>query len=206
MVPKINLLLGVEVADAAKMQTIMQNLEKHIETRLGQSMGNPAGTPGSTAPANPRFQEVGPMRVRALDSVMPGISPCYILKDDMLLASLNVESLQAGLQGAASAGDTLANDGLYRDMTRLAGTDKIYDYSVVDVPRIINQLVLPFALPLLNTQMPQVNPQQIGQMLVQTVAPIGRVAILDGDQSGIHVSYINVRMQPAPDVAPRTQP
>src|SRR6185312_7613998 len=94
-------------------------------------------SPGAMDPnAPPReFQTIqaGSAQIRTLPIGLYDLAPSYALTPDMLIFSINLGSVKTALSRLSGASPSLTSGGGYADLTRTAGTNKLYSYTQTDI-------------------------------------------------------------------------
>lgn len=194
MAPTVDLLVGVEVRDQAKMKQVMAKFEAYVEGQLG-GMGAVPGAAQGAAPA--KFQTVAG-GVRTFDTGQPTLRPSYAMTADYLVLGLSPESVQAALARVSGRQASAHNSPAFIELKTLARTDKIYSYAVVDVKQATQSILMPMASMMMLSnpgKMTVEDQQQITALLTQVLPMIGTASSIETVQDDLALGYFKLKMQ-----------
>ncbi len=193
--PSVDLVLGAEVADEAKMQTVITKVEALLQQAFaGMSMMMQGQTGADAAPQGPQFttMNVEGVDVRTITTGLPGLSPSHASVDGYWVISPSLEGLQAALARKRS-GQDVSTSPIYNELAGRAGDDPRLSYSEVNIARIL-LAVMPMISPYLgDTSDPDTAK---GLSFVNDVmSRVGSMASTDVLVDGMNKSYIKVQFQ-----------
>ena len=192
-VPSLDMVIGLRVNDATKMQTVLEKLENYLVSQVGRlAMGGGEQGQGQV----PQFQTVPHEKatIRTLPMGFPGVSPTLARHGEYVLISLNPESIRHSLERFEGKTLSIKSTPLFQELSQhIAPSDPRYTYNVVDFTALANA-IRP-VIPMLAYQMPQLNPTQLGNMLDLIVARIGTISSIMTRENGVPVEYVRVKMQ-----------
>lgn len=188
--PAVDVVLGVEVRDAAKMKAVMDKFEKFLEKQIG-GMG---GGQGDSA----KFATIpGPTPIRTLNTGQPMLSPSYALTKNYLLFSINTDAVTAALGRGAGQQQSAASSPIFGELKAIAGTDQIYSYSVIDVRQATQTVLMP-AMSMVILAAPGkltlTQQQVITAILTQILPKVGTAASMETIKDGLAMGYFKIKM------------
>lgn len=190
----VDLVVGVEVRDEAKMKALLAKFESTVESRLGGMA--PAATDPNAPAAPPKFHAI-PGGIRTFSTGSPMLSPSYALQGKYLLLSINAESLQAALGRAKNPQPAAVAEPAFAELAKLAGSDQIYSFTVMDVRQLAQKVLSPvMGIVLLSGggKMPVEQQQMLMAVLTQVMPKIGTAAALETVQNGLARGYFKLKM------------
>ena len=197
----IDAVLGAEMRDVDKMKAVMGKLEKYLERMAAERQPAPSADPQGpvAAPAAPKFKNlpVGGLQIRSLDLGQPWLSPSYVMTDQYVLVAPNPESLRAALGRLAGKQPSIQSSPFFGELKSVAGTDRLYSYSMIDVAQVANRVATPFLamLPLLGNQASAASQQQLTQIVTQVLPHLGTAVSVETGKGGVSVGYLWIKMQ-----------
>lgn len=190
LIPLVDMLLGCEVRDGAKMAMVMKKIEAKVEELVQGMM--PLSQPGQAATG---FQttKVGEAEVRCLSFGMPGISPGYSLHKGYLIVGLTAESIGQAIQRAGGSSPSVIQGDQYQRLHNVAGTNDLYSFSSLDLGQVAT-ILQPY-MPLLAQSMGPVQAQLANQVVSDVLPRMGRVTSLETQENGLFAGYVTVEMR-----------
>lgn len=182
MVPMIDLVIGLQVKDEAQMRNVLTKLETFLQSRVPPPMVMQPDAQGQP-PAAPTFTDkpMAGVTARTLDVGLYGLSPSYALNKGYAVISLTASGLEAALTRMGGQQTSIVGTPAFTQVAA-KGTESIYSYSLVDLSRIVQGIITPYA-PMLMAQNPQ-DAALFGQVTTLVLSRFGAASAterLDGD-------------------------
>jgi hypothetical protein len=119
------------------------------------------------------------------------------MTDQYVLLAPNPESLRGALDRLAGKQPSIQSSPFFGELKSVAGTDRLYSYSMVDAAQVVSKVAAPFLamLPLLNNQASAASQQQLMQIVTQVLPHLGTAVSLETGKGGVSAGYVWVKMQ-----------
>jgi hypothetical protein len=191
-IPVIDLVIGLQVKDEAKMKVVLGKLETWLAGMAPPPITTATPAPdGSTPPpATAAFKtsKTPNGEIRTLDTGIPGLSPSYAMQKGFVIIGLGAPSIESTLTRLATrANDTSA----FKALSNAGG---VYSSSTIDLPGIIAKIVVPY-MPIVMSQAPNMNLQKTMQFINQVVVHAGTMSAAGRIEDGLEVTRMKIEMK-----------
>ncbi|MCX7011918.1 MAG: DUF3352 domain-containing protein [Candidatus Sumerlaeota bacterium] len=160
---QVDLTLGLQMKDAAKVEQILGSVEKQIAAQAPPNLGAPGGMPGSAPASAPElFQSAEHQGATIRYAQIPGLqtlSPGYAIDGEYLILNATLDNIKAAIDrhhGAPSA----ANSPLLQTLAERSGQAEANSVMLVEFSSIV-QYAKDMATPFLQMAAGQQGPEKM---------------------------------------------